>query len=78
MEDVNPKAEAEENKMSELELENERLREENRLLKEYRASLPLKERIYDHVHLSLKQMDIIIGLLLAALVIVIALGLLDR
>ena len=67
-----------EKNLSELELENERLRKENELLKEYQASLPLKERIYDRIPLTVKQLDIIIGLLLAALVGVVALGLLDR
>ena len=63
----------------ELELENQRLREEHELLlKEYRASLPLKERMYDRVHLTVGQMDVIIGLLLTALAAVVVLGLLDR
>jgi len=66
------------NRLSELELENQKLREENELLKEYRASLPLKERIYDRIPLNLKQLDLIIGILMAALIAVIALGLLDR
>lgn len=64
--------------LSELELENKRLREENQRLKEYRASLPPKERMYDHIPLTLKQMDIIIGILLAVLVVVVAMGLLNR
>lgn len=64
--------------LSELELENKRLREENQRLKEYRASLPPKERMYDHIPLTLKQMDIIIGGLLALLVVVVVLGLLNR
>lgn len=65
--------------LEELELENQRLREEHELLlKEYKASLPLKERMYDRVPLTVKQLDVIIGLLLAALAAVIILGLADR
>ncbi len=67
-----------EQELSELEQENERLRRENELLKEYRASLPLKERFYDRVPLTVKQLDIIIGVLLAGLIFVVALGMLDR
>ncbi|MDD3251013.1 MAG: hypothetical protein PHV18_00490 [Lachnospiraceae bacterium] len=69
---------AEEQEKSELELENQRLREENQRLKEYRASLPPKERMYDHIPLNLKQMDVVIGCLLALLVLVLVLGLLNR
>ena len=61
--------------LSELELENERLKKENELLKEYQASLPLKERLYDRIPLTVKQMDRIIILLLARVVL---LGLIDR
>ncbi len=64
--------------LSELKEENERLRQENELLKEYRASLPLKERLYDHIPMTVKQLDWIIGGLLALLAMVIILGLLDR
>ena len=53
------KGEGLEKELSELEEENERLRRENELLKEYRASLPLKERLYDRVPLTVKQLDII-------------------
>lgn len=67
-----------ERELSELEKENERLRKENELLKEYRASLPLKERLYDRIPLTVKQLDWIILILLAVLVGVVALGLLDR
>lgn len=69
---------SEEQEMSELEQENERLRKENELLKEYRASLPLKERLYDRIPLTVKQLDAIIMILLAFLVGVVALGILDR
>ena len=68
----------EQQEMSELEQENERLRKENELLKEYKASLPLKERIYDRIPLSVKQMDWIILALLGLLAGVVGLGLLDR
>lgn len=68
----------EEQTLTELELENRRLREENQRLKEYRDSLPPKERMYDHIPLTLKQMDILIGILLTILVVVIVMGLLDR
>ena len=66
-----------EKQMSE-EQQNERLRKENELLKEYRASLPLKERLYDRIPLTVKQLDAIIVILLAFLVGVVALGILDR
>ncbi len=68
----------EQQEMSELEQENERLRKENELLKEYRASLPLKERLYDRIPLTVKQLDAIIVILLAFLVGVVTLGILDR
>lgn len=71
-------AEKAERELSELEKENERLRKENELLKEYRTSLPLKERLYDRIPLTVKQLDWIILILLAVLVGVVALGLLDR
>ena len=64
--------------LSELELENERLKKEIELLKEYQASLPLKERLYDRIPLTVKQMDRIIILLLALLAGVVLLGLIDR
>ena len=64
--------------LSELELENERLKKENELLKEYQASLPLKERLYDRIPLTVKQMDRIIILLLALLAGVVLLGLIHR
>jgi len=68
----------EERELSELEQENERLRRENELLKEYRSSLPLKERLYDRIPLTVKQLDGIIAILLALLIAIVALGLIDR
>lgn len=68
----------EEKKTEDLEQEVIRLREENQRLKEYRASLSPKERMYDHIPLTTKQMDWIIGGLLTLLVVVIILGLLNR
>lgn len=76
--DVSSEVELGDEGLSELELENKRLREENQRLKEYRASLPPKERMYDHIPLTVKQMDIIIGGLLVLLVVVVVLGLLNR
>ncbi len=67
-----------ESKLSELEQENERLKRENELLKEYRASLPLKERLYDRIPLTVRQLDVIIGVLLAVLAAVVVLGMLDH
>ena len=85
MDEINRKEEAgaggegkDEGTLSELEKENQRLRKENELLKEYRASLPLKERLYDRIPLTVKQLDIIIGVLLGLLGTVVVLGLIDR
>lgn len=64
--------------LSELELENQKLREENERLKEYRANLSPKERLYDHISLTVKQMDIFIGCLLAVLAVVLVLALVNR
>lgn len=60
--------------MTELELENQRLKEENQLLKEYQANMSLKERMYDKVNVSVKQIDIFIGVMLVLLIIVLILG----
>ena len=38
----------------------------------------LKERLYDHVHVSVRTMDIFIGVMLALLVAVIVIGLLNK
>lgn len=67
-----------EEELKELELENQRLREENERLKEYRAGLPPKERMYDRIPLTVKQMDLVIGGLLVLLVAVIVMGLMNR
>ena len=67
-----------EEETKELELENQKLREENERLKEYRASLPPKERMYDHIPLTVRQMDRIITGLLILLVAVVVLGLINR
>lgn len=57
-----------------LELENQRLKEENLRLKEYQESLSLKERMYDKVNVSVKQIDIFIGVMLVLLIVVLILG----
>lgn len=57
-----------------LEEENEALRRELELMKEKN----LKERLYDHVHVSVRTMDIFIGVMLALLVAVIVIGLLNK
>lgn len=61
--------------------EAERLREENeRLQKEIERvrELSVKERLYEHVHVSLRTLDIFIGVMIALGVFVIILGLIDR
>ncbi len=60
--------------MLELEEENRRLKEENTELK----SKPLKESFYDHIHVSVRTMDIIIGCLCALFFIVLVMGLANR
>lgn len=57
-----------------LEEENELLRREIERMKEKN----LKEKLYDHVHVSVRTMDIFIGFMLFLLAAVIILGLLDR
>lgn len=74
----------EEKKMTQEELEeqNRRLLAENEQLKrereEYRKTLPVKERLYDHVNVSLKTMDRIIAALFILLGIVLVMGMLNR
>lgn len=67
-----------EEELEKLEEENQKLRDENQLLKEYRASLSPKERMYDRVSLTTKQMDLIIGGLFILLAVVVVLGLINR
>ena len=55
--------------LNQLKEENRKLREENERLRK----LPLKERLYDHVHVSLKTMDrIIFGLCVLFVIVVVA------
>ena len=67
--------------LSETELERRRLEEENERLRkelEYMKEKNLKERIYDHVNVSVRTMDIFIGIMVALFVVVIVIGLLNR
>ena len=63
-----------EERLAELEAENRRLKEENVELK----SKPLKESFYDHIHVSVRTMDIIIGCLCVLFVVVLIMGLANR
>ncbi|MDY5484725.1 MAG: hypothetical protein SPF91_11200, partial [Clostridium sp.] len=63
------------------ELERRRLEEENERLRkelEYIKEKNLKERIYDHVNVSVRTMDIFIGIMVVLFVVVIVIGLLNR
>lgn len=60
--------------VEELETENEKLRQELELMKEK----TVKERIYDHVHVSVRTIDIFIGIMVALFVIVVVLGLINK
>ena len=60
--------------LRELEEENRRLLEENTELK----SKSLKESFYDHIHVSVRTMDIIIGCLCVLFVVVLILGMSNR
>ena len=67
--------------LTEPELERRRLEEENERLRkelEYMKEKNLKERIYDHVNVSVRTMDIFIGIMVALFVVVIVIGLLNR
>lgn len=64
--------------LCDLEQENQRLKEENERLKEYRKSLPVKERLYDHIHVSVRTLDIFIGCMIVLFVVVIAAGFMNR
>ena len=67
---------------TDLERQNRLLREENERLKkereESRKSLPAKERLYDHINVSLKTMDMIIAALFILLGIVLVMGIMAR
>lgn len=56
--------------LEELSEENRRLKEENERLQ----NLSPKERLYEHIHVSVRTMNIIIGCLCALFVLVIILG----
>ncbi len=56
--------------LEELAEENRRLKEENERLQ----YLSPKERLYEHIHVSVRTMNIIIGCLCALFVLVIILG----
>ena len=56
--------------LEELAEENRRLNEENERLQ----NLSPKERLYEHIHVSVRTMNIIIGCLCALFVLVIILG----
>lgn len=74
-------AEKTEEPMTEAELERRRLEEENELLRkelEYIKEKNLKERMYDHVHVSVRTMDIFIGIMVVLFFVVIAMGLANR
>lgn len=58
--------------MEELQEENRRLQEENKHLKE----LSLKERMYDKINVSVRTMDIFIGIMCVLFVIVVIMGML--
>lgn len=60
--------------LEDLEAENEKLRQELGLMKEK----TVKERIYDHVHVSVRTMDIFIGVMVALFVVVVVLGILNK
>ena len=53
--------------LEDLEAENEKLRQELELMKEK----TVKERIYDHVHVSVRTMDIFIGVMVVLFVVVV-------
>ena len=54
--------------------ENEKLRRELELMKEK----TIKERIYDHVHVSVRTMDIFIGVMVVLFVVVVVMGMLNK
>ena len=60
--------------LEDLEAENEKLRQELELMKEKTVT----ERIYDHVHVSVRTMDIFIGVMVVLFVVVVVLGILNK
>lgn len=56
--------------LEELQEENRRLQEENERLKQ----LPLKERMYDKINVSVRTMDIFIGIMCVLFVVVVVMG----
>lgn len=82
MEDKPNKKSGREWSLEELEERNQKLQEENERLKqereEYRKNLPFKERLYDHVNLSVKTMDKIIAGLFILLGVVLTMGIIFR
>ena len=52
---------------------NRKLREENERLR----ALPLKERLYEKVHVSVRTLDIFIGCMCVLFVIVVVLGMIN-
>ena len=60
--------------LEDLEAENEKLRQELELMKEK----TVKERIYDHVHVSVRTMDIFIGVMVVLFVVVVVLRILNK
>ena len=65
-----------------IEEENRRLKEENERLRkaeeERIANLAPKERLYEKINVSLRTMNIIVGILFVILAVVMILALLDR
>ncbi len=66
--------EGQENRLQQLEEENRKLKEENGQLREKN----IKERLYDHVNVSVRTMDMIIGALCVLFVVVLVIGLASR
>ena len=66
--------EGREDRLQQLEEENRKLKEENVQLREKN----LKERLYDHVNVSVRTMDIIIGALCVFFVVVLVIALANR
>lgn len=68
--------------LTQIEEENQRLKDENERLKlaeeERIKNLGPKERLYDKLNVSLRTMNIIVGVLFVFLFVVLAMGLLDR